>query len=372
MTEQVTNSLFSEPLTKEEWRLYVDRRPPEAPELPSAAAYRRMPLEDREDLEELRYDYHSALVLVETPAMARLHTTMRRTVLANRAAEPGARRGIIVDGQPTLGKSTIIKTFGRTHELRLRRRFPDRFSEPGRDYTPVMYVSIGSAATPKGLSGRMAEYLALPMRRQAGKEELTLAVLKAMRACGTEIVLIDDMHFLDVSQKDGRLSNDHLKDLANLSGATFIYAGVDLAASALFEEGTANAKTQTSARFARLPVEPFGQLLLNPPTRMSKAAQEKADAQRAEWANLVVSMENALRLYNHKPGTLVREWKYLLDRTGGTIASLSALMRHAAIAAIEDGSEKVTRNLLDEIETDWSAQREHEARKKRKRAQAPT
>lgn len=67
-------------------------------------------------------------------------------------------------------------------------------------------------------------------------------------------------------------------------------------------------------------------------------------------------MDDALRLQAHPQGALVRHAAYLHHRTGGRIGSLSALVREAAIAAILDGSEKITKRLLDDIELDELAE----------------
>ncbi len=64
-----------------------------------------------------------------------------------------------------------------------------------------------------------------------------------------------------------------------------------------------------------------------------------------------------LRLHKHDPGTLVTLDEYLYRRTGGMIGSLSQLVRGAAILAIEDGTEQITRDLLDAIPVDYAAQR---------------
>lgn len=62
-------------------------------------------------------------------------------------------------------------------------------------------------------------------------------------------------------------------------------------------------------------------------------------------------------LHRHKPGSLVKLAEYLYQRTGGMIGSLSQLIRGAAIVAIDDGSEQITRALLDEIPVDYAATR---------------
>jgi hypothetical protein len=54
-----------------------------------------------------------------------------------------------------------------------------------------------------------------------------------------------------------------------------------------------------------------------------------------------------LRLHQHTTGTLVALDEYLYRRSSGMIGSLSQLVRGAAILAIEDGTEQITRELLD-------------------------
>jgi hypothetical protein len=135
-----------------------------------------------------------------------------------------------------------------------------------------------------------------------------------------------------------------------------------VASSGLFSEGTSQHKTQTSGRFAVLPVRPFAQQWPHPPSTPSKADLAAAARQREGWQSLVLAMETALRPFDHEPGTLVAHWDYLPDRTRGVIASLTALILTAAIMAIEDAIEKITKSLLDSIESGWTAQRAYEAR----------
>jgi hypothetical protein len=75
-----------------------------------------------------------------------------------------------------------------------------------------------------------------------------------------------------------------------------------------------------------------------------------------DWQGLVATLEAALRLHRHPPGALQDLHRYLHQRTGGMIGSLSHLIRGAAIEAILDGSEKITRSLLEAIDLDHAAQ----------------
>ena len=80
-------------------------------------------------------------------------------------------------------------------------------------------------------------------------------------------------------------------------------------------------------------------------------------AQREQWRALVATLESTLRLHQHQPGSLVALDEYLYRRSGGMIGSLSQLIRGAAILAIEDGSEQITRDLLDAVPVDYAAER---------------
>ena len=159
----------------------------------------------------------------------------------------------------------------------------------------------------------------------------------------TAVGKIDDVHFLDLSDKEGKLANDHLKQLANHTAATFLYAGVDQEASGLFLEGRAKTRgTQTAGRNDLYHVTPF-----------KITTQDRV----REWASVIASMETHLALYRHQSGSLHRQhWRYLHQRTGGSIASLSHLLRESAVQAVSDGTEAVTRDIMDRIVIDRQAE----------------
>jgi hypothetical protein len=79
--------------------------------------------------------------------------------------------------------------------------------------------------------------------------------------------------------------------------------------------------------------------------------------QRASWHALVAALESTLRLRDHVAGTLPEMAEQLYRRSRGMIGSLSQLVRGAAILAIDDGTEKVTAELLDLVPIDYAAQR---------------
>lgn len=77
-----------------------------------------------------------------------------------------------------------------------------------------------------------------------------------------------------------------------------------------------------------------------------------------EWKRLVATLESSLRLHRHEPGTLTGLDRCLHQRTGGSIGSLSHLVRAAALTAIIEGGERITKDLLDHIPVDHAAEQD--------------
>jgi hypothetical protein len=332
---------LAEPRTKEQWRAYLHATPPPRPILPPYDQYTTLERSDRERLDMLRQDHHSALVIVRSERMRALHHVIARRMAVNSRQAAGARRGIVIDGSPTNGKSTLVKMFGYDFEHDLRRTHPQRF-QPGHvieghlvDYTPVVYLSIPSQATPKDLSIQLADYLAMPYRPGATKNEITRCVLETLRLCGSELVIIDDVHFLDLSIKEGKVANDHLKYLANHCAATFVYTGHHLEDSGLFLEGrAADRATQTSGRNSLHRLDRF---------------RIGTERELREWIAVIMAMEDHLVLYRHQSGTLAKLYRYLHERTDGSISALSDLIRESAVEAVWSGQEAISKSLMDTV-----------------------
>ena len=104
---------------------------------------------------------------------------------------------------------------------------------------------------------------------------------------------------------------------------------------------------QIAGRFTVIPATPFAY---------------GTGAQREQWRALIATMDSALRLHRHRPGSLAALAEYLYRRSGGMIGSLSQLIRGAAILAIEDSSEQITRDLLEAVPVDYAAERGATAR----------
>jgi hypothetical protein len=318
--------------TKEGWRRFVDHQP-SPPELYSAATLQGLSPRDRAGYEEARRDYHSDLPLVNTPTIRQVINTGRLLAQLNRH-QVSARRGLIISGASGTGKTTALTQLGRTHERHIRKRHP-------RDAhrLPVVYVTVPPAATARMLAVEFARFFGLELSARANITDVVNAVCATAAHCRVELVCVDEIHNLNLATRAGAEVSDQLKYFAERLPATFIYAGIDVEAQGLFAGVRGR---QIAGRFTVIPATPFAY---------------GTGEQRENWRALVATMEQMLRLHALTPGSLVTLDEYLYRRSSGMIGSLSQLIRGAAILAITDGTEQITKELLDAVPVDYAAER---------------
>jgi hypothetical protein len=169
-------------------------------------------------------------------------------------------------------------------------------------------------------------------------------VLECARCCQTSLVVIDDIHLMELRREADRDANNHLKRLANDLQATFVYAGVGLSHGGFMHEGRFGpdaALAQISQRFKRLAVEPL---------------RRSTQAERATWLGVLQIFERELVLLQAKDGDLTGQADYLWRRTQGVIGSLTQLLTEATAEAIDTGAERITMKLLDGIDIGYAAE----------------
>ncbi|WP_040840630.1 AAA family ATPase [Nocardia brevicatena] len=319
-------------MTKEGWRRFAefDPEPPPEPVAVTALSSR-----DRAAAEEKRRDYHGQLPLVNTPTIRQMLRTGRMLVQLNRG-QVSARRGLMLSGASGTGKTTALTQLGRTHERAIRKRHP---GPAGSNRIPVVYVTVPPAATPRMLAVEFARFFGLEFGSRANMPDIVSAVCVTAARTKVDLVLVDEIHNLNLATRSGAEASDQLKYFAERLPATFAYAGIEVEAQGLFAGVRGR---QIAGRFTLI---------------SSTAFAYGTRDQRETWRALIASLESMLALHHHPPGTLVGLAEYLYQRTGGMIGSLSQLIRGAAILAIDDGSEKITRALLEEIPVDYAATR---------------
>lgn len=143
---------------------------------------------------------------------------------------------------------------------------------------------------------------------------------------------VDEIHNLNLATRSGAEASDALKYFSERIPATFACAGISVERAGLLS-GTRG--EQIAGRFSMIRTGPF--------------------PRGTQWAGLIAALEHSLRLHRHAAGTLSGLHQYLHQRTGGMIGSLMRLIRSAAVQAILDGTEAITRKTLDTIDVDIAA-----------------
>lgn len=332
-----------ERLSLEYWEDWATRAASQAndptPAAPSIPTYNQYLTEtdqakrDAWDSERIRWMEN--LPKFPTPAMEQFQRTLFRLGRQNQRAEYG-RRGILVTGPPTVGKTTLLAEVGLAYWHRTTRN--PRNIPPAR-HIPVACVSVPSGGTPKQLDQTLLDFFGMARSRTANATALTEQIVKTIKACGTEVIMLDEAHNLD-ARRSGQGPSDHLKELANKLPVTMVLSGVNILSQPIWAGERGN---QTAGRF--IAIEP-------------QAFRYETAADQTEWASVVATFEEHLLLYKHPKGHLAQKLAgYLYARTQGRISTLSGLFRDAAEEAIYSGEEQITYDMLETILTDELSQR---------------
>lgn len=337
-----------------QWR--AERADPASlrPPLLTVEEYKALADEDRDDYDEARKIACSNLPMKDTPMNREVGLAFQ--LLAARNAydgKPGVRMGMFLSGSSGgLGKSTLARELAARFEESLRAR-PEVFNPPdsNRDlWIPVVYVGLPTNVTVKGLCRTLLHFYGEAMPKAATETELASAVRELVHDCGTQLVVIDDITRLRMERESHQDAADAIRELQE-SAATIVGVGIDIASSGLlFERGrkgsrAANLKTQTRRRFKLKHLRPF---------------DYGSDEAAAAWGAHLAAVEEDVLLLHAQPGDLVDLAEYLYDRTQGFLGSLNELLGEACLLAIITGQERLTEELLDQVELDEAADNDDE------------
>lgn len=267
------------PFTLDAWNQFVDDDPLTI-ELLSERDWADLDPAQRDHYDDQRIDVHSEFIVVDT---ATVQETMFQGMLLRRVnkRESSARRGLIVSGDQATGKSTTIKQLGRTHELNVRANYP------GSDRIPVVYITAPPKGSPKKLAAQFVKFLGMPpFKSRANEIDIADAVCAVLVDAMTEFVIVDEIHNVNLATSQDEDLSDHLKYFTEQLPCTFIYAGINVEKSGLF---TGIRGKQIRARCVMIKT---GKFLYN-----------------TEWRSMIGTMDAALRLHRHEPGSLVKHAK---------------------------------------------------------------
>lgn len=337
--------------TYEGWKDFAERPARQRPELLA-----RGQLDAFESGSRARYDaerrvWH-ANILLRTRSLEEVHTQLNDIIDSNLQDSDRIKSAAAIDAPPALGKSTVVNTFGRDfHRHRIAEVGEYLDSDHDIMHLPVCHITVPGKLTIKGLHMMILGFYAHPttagtLHRSVAGRDLARAAADCIERHDTRLVIVDDLHFLNMRTRDGVEVANQLKWLSNEYAATLLFAGVALRERGLVGEGAegeAAAMAQTFRRWTVLGLEPYSMRTVHT---------------RKEWERLLWHIEQALVLADGHDGMLVEMSRYLFARTTGNIGSLMDLIRRGASRAIRTGQEKLDRRLLDEIRIDEGAETE--------------
>jgi hypothetical protein len=298
--------------------------------------------EELEDYTEARMVWNANPPTVKTHQLSAAFTVIDQVMASNRRNADRLRGSVVVDAAPGLGKTTIATRYAREfHRRDYRRHGPKTAS--GSQRLPVAFVPLSAGMTLKGLNQKILGFYGHPAANRVSSSRLGALAVDCVTECETQLVVIDDLHFIDFRHRNGQEVSNHLKGLANEMPVTFIYVGVRLREKRFFDEGILGpdaAYAQTSRRATRCEVAPF---------------DIGTDAGHRGWTDLLSALENHLKLIDTRPGMLTDHAKELHRRTQGHIASLTNLIDRLCYLAILTGTETITADLVAAVVADNAA-----------------
>lgn len=344
----------------EGWQEFRASRTPVArPPLLTRAEHSALKPADKAMYDLARSTWHANLPKFDTPMAARVMDEIRLHLQVDMMKrDPGVRRGIIVSANSNHGKTTVVLEALAQHEDLLAEMYRRSASSARvRDrHIPVVAVTCPARATVSKLCHRLLTFFGMAWSARDNEGDLSDKVRTCLEACGTKALFIDEISRLNMTREDAQITFDFIRDLQD-SSATVILAGVDIESTGLLTEGLylrkgGDLKTQTEARFTRLPLPKF--------TRDNAAGIR-------DWVDHLRAVEDQLLLLDKHEGMLSRDHAdWLFDHTDeGVIGSLRHVVEHACARAVERGRrtgvEVIDLEILERGALDWASEKRRRA-----------
>lgn len=223
-------------------------------------------------------------------------------------------------GDPDNGKSSLLR--------RCAKRNPNREAPDGLSHVAVGIFETPSAPSERRLYSAILKALRVAHREDAPADKLMAKVVDRCTEFGIRLLMADEFHnMLNGSAADQRQFLASLKSLLNMLGVAFAVAGTRDIVTALATD------KQFITRFERLALPRWG----------------KSD----ETRRLLMSLEKVLPLA--KPSNIANVADIgtaIMLGGGGTIGGIVRVVKRSAIAAIDDGQEQITKDIVDAVVAD--------------------
>ena len=333
------------PSVKAGWFAMAEAPPRTRPPALSPESMTALPAIGRRRYDHARAVWHANLGPIRTPQVDAVFEALEEICGSNRQDGDRVRPAAVLDALPGLGKTTAALAFGRWfHREQIELHGPGVETGDGCwQRIPVVYLGLTSHTTMRSLNAMLCRFYGLPERGNA--DLLAHRAAECVTGCKTRLIIVDDVHFLDVTRRDGREVANHFKWLANVFPVTFLFVGVGLRARGLLDEGltgTDAAFSQTARRWNVLTIDPF---------------EIRTPAGRRTWRQLLLGIERDLVLAGSWHGMIAQDLAdYLFTRSSGHFASLMSLISRGCYRAARTGAESLTTGLLDAVRIDQAAE----------------
>jgi len=333
------------PSTKAGWFAMAEAPPRSRPPLLSAEEIAALPPAERRRYDQARAIWHANLGPIRTPQVDAVFEALEEICGSNRQDGGKVRPAAVLDALPGRGKTTAALAFGRWfHREQIELHGPHVETGDGCwQRVPVVYLGLTSHTTMRSLNAMLCRFYGLPERGNA--DLLAHRAAECVANCKTRLIIVDDVHFLDVTRRDGREVANHFKWLSNVFPVTFLFVGVGLRARGLLDEGLTGADaaySQTARRWNVLTIDPF---------------EIRTRAGQRAWRQLLLGIERDLVLAGSWRGMIARDLaEYVFTRSSGHFASLMSLVSRGCYRAVRTGAESLTAAVLDAVRIDQAAE----------------
>ena len=286
-----------------------------------------------------------AALYIGLPSAQRGSDFLTRTVSFNEVGLPGAKTIAAISGPNGAGKSTLCHQWAgeyyRAQVRPFRRDGGVHRWEPAHgqtaDVSPVIWVNLQANAQVAEVDVQILQFLGLGLSGVV--RELSSRAVKAMIRHRVRVLLIDDVHLLNLTRNGGRDVLDHLKHLnteLGEYGGSVVLVGANLDATGLVTD------TQIAARLRMY--------------RLGRVDVATA-AGRAEWKTIVRAAEPPLRpvLPAAQIGFLDAHARLLHGLSDGHPGRLITVLKEAALNAVITRAGTITADILDgSTVNDWA------------------
>lgn len=256
---------------------------------------------------------------IEHDGYARIYKRLEK--LLQRAPRQGIG-GMMLWGDTGLGKSSLLQNFKADH--------PDFVDDEGDPHKPVVYIPLNPGVTVKRVMLRILDELKSPLSLSASMPAIEITLYRSLQHYNTKMIIFDEIqHFVDTAlpkQKSEFLNL--LKDFGNMLNIPIVTCGLHSAAMNIESD------LQLLRRF-----HPFEQM------------------QKWKYTNqfrtLLANLEASFPLKHPSNLSDPAIARFVVDRSGGILDFVIKIITDAAIVAIESGEERITLELLQDL--NWNS-----------------